>query len=306
MPKILVVDDAEEIRKLVSYSLRAAGYDTVLAASGAEALSVVENEPPDLMVLDVMMPGMSGFDVLRTLRTRFAHLDVPVILLTAKSELGDKAQGFEYGAEDYVTKPFAPRELAMRVAAHLRVRDERLRLREQAQADALTGIANRRLLMERAAQELSSAQRHEQELSLVLWDIDHFKHINDTYGHPCGDVILRDLARGIASQVRREDLLGRYGGEEFVLLMPLTPPAEALVTADRIRAGIYAREFVYEGERVHVSVSAGVAGYPRDGVQTVDELVQLADKRMYVAKHLGRNRVIGPEAAGETSGEAAA
>lgn len=302
MSTVLVVDDNVDIRRLASLSLKGAGYATVEAASGSEALSIIAATPPDLVVLDVMMPGMTGFDVLRELRARLCHLDLPVIFLTAKTDISDKEQGFELGAEDYLTKPFTPKELVLRVKAQLRLKSEGDKLRDDVRrqeqlscTDELTQAYNRRHLLQRMKEELAEAVRHERSVSFIMLDIDHFKQINDTYGHLAGDDILRQLADLARGHIRQEDILARYGGEEFGILLPTTQAQTAAFTAERIRSVVQGNKFTSGQLVIRVTASIGVAGFPADPVTTSDELIELADKRLYMAKHTGRNQVVGPE-----------
>lgn len=295
MGVILVVDDSIEIRQLVSFSLKAAGYKVAEAASGQEALDYISVSPPDLVILDVMMPGMTGFDVLRTLRENQDMGGIPVVFLTARTAVDDKVQGFESGAEDYLTKPFEPKELVLRVGLLLRKKAETERLRQESKTDGLTELANRRAINERISEELSESRRHRQALSILMFDIDHFKRINDTYGHPAGDELLKQMAALLKGSVREEDVVGRFGGEEFLALLPHTSALVALKMAERLRKRIADNPFDLGEVTVNITVSLGVAGMPEDDVSTPEELISLADKRLYVAKHLGRNRSIGAD-----------
>ncbi len=312
LPTVLIVDDTEEIRRLVWMGLKADGYKLVEASSGPEALFVIETLRPDIIVLDVMMPQMTGFEVLREMKQRFPDLDIPVIMLTARTELNDKVEGFEAGAQDYVTKPFEPRELAARVKVLLRARQERERLRAAAEGlaelsttDELTGLYNRRHLMRRVTESLAEHARHGVPVSLLLFDIDRFKAVNDTFGHLAGDDLLRELAAVLRPNTRQEDVLARYGGEEFVMLLPSSPVEAAMMTAERIRGLVAMHEFVCDGNTLRITVSIGVSGVPGDTVRSAEEFIAMADKRLYLAKHLGRNRVVGPEAAGQAESSAA-
>ncbi len=312
LPTVLIVDDTEEIRRLVRIGLKSSGYNTVEASSGPEALFVIETVRPDIMVLDVMMPQMTGFEVLREMKLRFPDLDIPVIMLTAKTETDDKVEGFEAGAQDYMTKPFEPRELAARVKVLLRARQERERLRAAAEGlealsttDELTGLHNRRHLMSRVSEAIAEHIRHGGPVSLLLFDIDRFKSVNDTYGHVAGDDLLRELADLLRPNIRQEDVLARYGGEEFVMLLPSTPVESAVVMAERVRELVAMHEFQCNGNPLRITVSIGVAGLPGDTVRTAEEFIAMADKRLYLAKHLGRNRVIGPEPPASTESSAA-
>lgn len=300
MPTVLVVDDEPAIRHLVAYSIKSGGLNVVEASNGIEALDIIASNQPDLLVLDVMMPGMTGFQVLREMKTRFPDADLPTILLTAKAELSDKTEGFESGAEDYVTKPFAPKELLMRVQAQLRLKEQRDKLRSAAQGlqqlsatDELTGAYNRRHLLQRIREEFSESNRHERAMSFILFDIDHFKSVNDNYGHLAGDAVLKNLAEVVRQSTRQEDVLARYGGEEFAILLPTTPREIAITLAERIRQSVASKPFAHENLTLQVTISLGVAGIPDDAVEDIEDLIEAADRRLYVAKNSGRNRTVG-------------
>lgn len=302
MSTVLVVDDTADIRRLASISLKNAGFTIMEAASGPEALEIISATPPDLVVLDVMMPGMTGFEVLQEVRSRMQHLDLPIIFLTAKSDLSDKEKGFELGAEDYITKPFVPKELVLRVTAHLRLKVEGDKLRHDAQVheqlsatDELTQTYNRRHLLQRMKEEISEAVRYGRPVSFIMFDIDHFKQINDTRGHLAGDDVLRQLSALTRSNIRQEDILARYGGEEFGILLPTTPAETAAHTAERLRQMVEANVFTSGEAAFHVTISIGVAGFPADPIESNEELIEVADKRLYAAKFTGRNKVVGPE-----------
>lgn len=302
MPTILVVDDTEEIRRLLRFSLKAAGFDAVEASNGPQALFMIETLRPDAMVLDIMMPQMTGYEVLREVKSRFPDMDLPVILLTAKTDISDKMEGFEAGAQDYLTKPFAPQELVMRVKAMLRLRQEREGLRNTAEGlaelsatDELTGLHNRRHLLQRISQCLSEYMRYNHPTALLLFDIDHFKSVNDTYGHTAGDDLLRQLSALLRTRVRQEDVLARYGGEEFIALLPSTPIRAASEMAERMLELVSSHRFECDGNSIHITISIGVAGVPGDEVTSAEELISIADKRLYVAKRTGRNRMVSRE-----------
>jgi diguanylate cyclase (GGDEF)-like protein len=284
----MVVDDADDIRRLLEKRLGAAGYQVVSYASAVLALPEVVREDPDLILLDVNMPELDGWEACRLLSQ--SNPDVPVIFLTAQGDVENRLTGFEAGARDYIVKPFHPAELLARVKAVIRERSATEAAEKRAETleimaitDALTGVANRRYFEIRYPEELERAARYGFDLSCLMIDIDHFKSINDTYGHATGDVVIREVAAVIKRAMRSIDFIARYGGEEFCALLPETDIAAALNIAERIREAI---EAVDLGDgRPRVTASLGAAAGVTNG------LVENADKALYDAKRRGRNRV---------------
>lgn len=241
MALILVVEDDPEINSLMALTLRVEDYDVIQAHDGEQALRMVEEHSPDLILLDVMMPRLSGYDVARVLHDRKVTARIPIIFVTAKSEMEDRVHGLEM-AIDYVCKPFAAPELLARVRAALRMRNlqEDLRatnekLAQLATTDALTQLCNRRHFNAKLEDELQRARRFGHPLALVLFDLDHFKNVNDTWGHVEGDVVLQTFARVLRSSVRRIDTIARLGGEEFGALLPATETKGAVAFAEKVR-----------------------------------------------------------------------
>ena len=287
--RILVADDEEDIRRLVALRLEAAGYEVVEAVNGEQALALARSNDPDLLLLDVSMPRLNGFDVCRELQSTGA-VAPPVIFLTAQAQTSARIEGLESGAVDYVTKPFEPAELIARVRAALRVKASKDALAAAAATDALTGVLNRGGLDIRAEQAVALASRHARPLACVMMDIDGFKGINDHYGHAAGDAVMREVALRIDGLRRRSDLFGRYGGDEFVMLLPETPPEGAQVMGERVRQVIAEAPIALPGARISVRASVGVASL-RPAMQRPEELYAAADAALYEAKRLGRDRV---------------
>lgn len=247
--KILVVDDVPVNVQLLTTYLTSVGYEVVTARDGQEALDQVAATLPDLILLDVMMPKLNGFEVCERLKSDPVTRIIPVIMVTALNEIEDKIKATESGADDFVSKPFNKLELLTRVKSLLRIKqlhDElsakvrelelaRERLRQLAITDGLTGLYNHRYFKEHLEQELYRASRHQSRVSVVMVDIDHFKKFNDTYGHPAGDAILRAIGRLLKENIRKIDLAARYGGEEFCLVLVETPKAAAVVVAEKVR-----------------------------------------------------------------------
>jgi two-component system cell cycle response regulator len=247
--KILVVDDVAVNVQLLTTYLTSVGYDVLTARDGEEALERVAATQPDLILLDVMMPKLNGFQVCERLKSDPATKVIPVIMVTALNEIEDKIKATESGADDFVSKPFNKLELLTRVKSLLRIKQlhddlrakvreleqARERLRQLAITDGLTGLYNHRYLKEHLEQELLRAQRHQLHVAVVMLDIDHFKKFNDTYGHPAGDTILRTIARLLKENIRKIDLAARYGGEEFCLVLVETNKIAAAIAAEKVR-----------------------------------------------------------------------
>jgi two-component system, cell cycle response regulator len=289
-PLILVVDDTPTIRELVSAQLELAGYHTVQATNGEEALRLATEHQPDVIVLDVSMRGLDGYAVCRRLQERDTSAP-PVIFLTANAHISARVEGLDSGAVDYVVKPFDAAELAARVRVALRTKARTEALTAAASTDGLTGLPNRRRLDERAAEAIAVADRYGRPLACLMIDVDHFKKINDTYGHAAGDAVLRETARRLCSVCRSADFVGRYGGEEFTVIMPETDLEGAVAAGERIRAILAAQPVQATGNDIWVTASVGVAGW-EPGVRAPDDLYTPADRALYRAKQLGRNRVV--------------
>jgi diguanylate cyclase (GGDEF)-like protein len=299
---VLVVDDAATNLQVVGEMLDLAGYGTTYATSGEQALQRLTTLTPDLILLDLMMPDLSGIEVCEKLQAQPQWQDIPVIFLTASNQKTHLIDAFAKGAVDYVTKPFEPVELLARVKVHLELkqtRDTLLKTLEQlhrlATTDALTGVANRRLLFELGHKMLGATQRHNQPLSLLMIDIDHFKQINDTYGHPVGDQVLQKLVEALQENLRQEDLLGRLGGEEFTAILPLTDLDSAHAVAERCRQQVAALDIqpaLLQHSSIHITISIGVAARCAQDT-TIDSLISRADHALYEAKRQGRNQVVG-------------
>lgn len=301
---ILVVDDVDVNIQLLTTYLSSEGYNVISANNGVDAIEKVRKECPDLVLLDVMMPKMNGFEVCKKIKSNEETNFIPVILVTALNELQDKIKGMNSGADDFISKPFNKLELLARVRSLLRIKylhDElkekvielqkaKEKLRQLAITDGLTGLYNYRYFKEQLQQELNRARRHNLVVSIAMIDIDHFKHYNDTNGHPAGDMILKEIARLLKENIRNIDLAARYGGEEFSLVLIETNKAAAKIVAEKIRKLIEQHSFAYEETQPcgKITISMGVATFPEDG-QEFDVLVNVADQRLYQAKEAGRN-----------------
>jgi diguanylate cyclase (GGDEF)-like protein len=294
---ILVADDSAVSRHLIERTLQTLGYGVVLAVDGHQAVEVLMRpDGPRLAVVDWMMPGLDGLEVCRRVRQRTAPYTY-VILLTARDRQEDVLAGLDAGADDFLTKPFDVIELRARLRSGERVLDlqEALfaaveALRHQATRDTLTGLWNRGLVLDGLARELHRAEREERPLSVVIADLDHFKRVNDTHGHPAGDSVLREAAERFRSALRGYDLIGRYGGEEFLIVLPGCEEARAAQVADRLRQALAARPIEAAGTLIAVTASLGLACATEPGTDSV-ALIKAADQALYRAKASGRNRV---------------
>jgi diguanylate cyclase (GGDEF)-like protein len=285
---VLVADDDSVTRAMVSSWLAQAGYDVVATADGDEALRVAREREPDLLLVDVTMPGRDGYEVCREIQGE-SLTPPPVIFLTAHSQTTARVAGLDAGAVDYIVKPFANDELVARVRAALRTKAVRDTYVERAARDGLTGLFNRRELDARAERAVALAIRHRRPLSCLLIDIDHFKKINDTHGHATGDAVLREVANRIQSSMRLSDIIARYGGEEFVVLLPEANGVQAVGAADNLRERLAVSLIEAGPLMIPVRASVGVAAWD-DMMRTVADLYAAADRALYRAKDLGRDR----------------
>lgn len=297
--KILIADDSIVSRHLLEATLLKWGYEVMVACDGAEALELLQREDaPALIILDWMMPGMTGVEVCRRIRQRANEPYTYILLLTSKSQKEDLIEGMEAGADDYITKPFDENELQVRLRAGKRLVDlqaellkAREELREQATRDSLTSLRNRSAILDELSRELARAQRDSRPLSLVIVDLDHFKKINDTYGHLAGDQVLREAARMMQNGIRQYDSIGRYGGEEFLILFPGCFEGDSYAQAERLRKQIGTSDVMVNDIPVRITASFGVTTALPGENCTAEALIRKADEALYVAKNSGRNRV---------------
>lgn len=298
MAKILLIDDSRLIAHVAKTILTKRGHEVVLAEDGMAGLEAAKSEQPDLILLDLIMPVMDGYQVCQKLKEEESTIEIPVIMLTSKAEPADKVKGLEIGALDYVTKPFDEGELVARVNIHLRlkelyeaVQEKNRQLQDLANKDGLTGLYNHRYFHEQLSKDFLHAKRYDESLSCVLLDIDYFKKFNDTHGHQTGDVVLSTLGRVIEDSIRDGDLAARYGGEEFALVLYHADGPAGYQVAERLRQMVESHEVHDKGNVLHVTISVGVATFPSGQIRDSKELIECADKALYKAKENGRNRV---------------
>lgn len=292
-PRLLVVDD-QPINIHTIYQIFHTDHEVFAATSGAQALEFCRHTPPDLILLDVVMPEMDGLEVCRRLKAEPSTADIPIIFVTAQTDPTDETRALETGGVDFITKPANPAVVRARVKTHLTLKAQGDILRGLVFVDGLTGVANRRRFDEMLQAEFRRCRRSATPLALLMIDIDHFKRYNDHYGHPTGDACLQAVASALKGHfTRSHDLVARYGGEEFVYLIPECSQADSRVKAENLRQAVQGLGIPHAASPTDSSVtlSIGVAAFIPDGQNTPQQLVAAADKALYVAKASGRNRV---------------
>lgn len=311
--RVLVVDDEPTSLRLVQVLLQREGHQVTTAANGQEALTLALQNPPQMVVTDWMMPGMDGVELCRRLRSTEAGRDLYILILTGQNEEGRIVEAFEAGADDHVPKPFNPKLLLARIrpgirviqlqerlqgevrekdVANARLAIEKRKFKVASMTDALTELPNRRYAMKRLEKEWATSERSHLPLSVILLDIDHFKRVNDTYGHDVGDQVLIATARGVHRVLRTSDTCTRMGGEEFLVICPGTPLEGAMLLAERIRLAVEGNEVAVPAFTDRsVTISLGVACSAAEGIDSIDSLLKSADEGVYQAKRLGRNCV---------------
>ncbi|MCE1247709.1 MAG: diguanylate cyclase [Firmicutes bacterium] len=321
---ILLAEDDESSLDILQFLLHQWGYRVITAVNGKEAMEKSDSIMPDLVISDVMMPLATGYDLCNHVKSRYKDVFIPVILITAKSDLDSKVAGLNIGADDYVTKPYSHHELEARIKALFRIKelhdeliksnkelvelnqklqkslDENKKLQAELEEkneqllqlsrhDGLTNLYNRRTFYELMDNELSRAKRYSLPLSCIMLDIDHFKSVNDTYGHLAGDFVLNKVAKILLKNSRQNDIVARYGGEEFVLLLPNTNSKQADIVAERIRKEIETTGFLFSDHKIAMSISCGV-GQLFDEDEDKNMFLKAIDEELYRAKRQGRNQ----------------
>ncbi len=297
---ILIVEDSDIVRTQVIELLKAVALFDIFheAADGVEGLTILNSTPVDMILCDLMMPNMDGFEFLAKVKGRKELKDIPVIILSGQEESTLKIKGLGFGARDYVTKPFDAGELTARIMVHLNIKaiqDEMRKtnelLKELSITDHLTHLYNRRYLMDALGLEFQRTLRNKGELCMVFMDIDHFKTVNDTYGHQNGDLVLAALAEVVQVELRRYDIAARYGGEEFALILPETSLPDGAAIAERLRQSVQKMSFPPPMASLTVTISQGIAALPSPHIDSIDALIRTADDALYRAKQNGRNRI---------------
>ena len=308
--EIVIVDDSPDNLRLLIGILKEQGYKVRPAPSGARALATVRKMPPALILLDIMMPEMNGYEVCRQLKKDETTRDIPVIFLSALNKVFDKVKAFKVGGVDYISKPFQVEEVMVRVNTHLMIQakqkalslknealveksviitEQAKKLEQLATKDCLTGLSNRRDFQEKVELEEKRFKRTQRRFSIILLDIDHFKNVNDTYGHDFGDRVLINVARTLNQGLRAQDIIARWGGEEFICLLPETDADGARHVAEKIRTKIGAQRQDRGDASVSVTVTLGICVY--DGSCSIEDSIKSADTALYEGKKYGRNQV---------------
>ena len=301
--RILLIEDSRSQADEIQKHLELLGYEILWAKDGVNGLKLLNTESPDIVILDVVLPDIDGHEVCRWIKMQ--GRGVPVIMLTIKGEVGDRVMGLHTGADDYLPKPFSWEELNARIYACLRTRNIQEELRNKNQqleellhqvekmaiTDSLTGLYNRRRFQESLQKEFHRCHRYKVPLTCLLIDLDHFKVINDTYGHQTGDAVLSETGKLLLKTFRDIDTVARYGGEEFTAILPETDKRAAAQAANRLMTAVAGHPFTGKETALHVTVSIGISGIPDEAITSPDQLIQAADFALYGAKQAGRNRI---------------
>lgn len=294
--KVLVIDDSPEVHRLLRARLRHEDLELLEATSREAGIELAASRSPTLILLDLDMGGVDGYETLRNVREAGATRNTPVIVLSSRATPQDKVTAFELGAVDFIAKPIEMAEARVRIRSAVRTTRLMLMLSAQARLDGLTGLWNRFYFDDRWAEECSRAQRHRRSLSLAILDADHFKSINDTFGHPAGDAVLQQIGAIVRREARLSDIPCRYGGEEFAVIMPDTSATDSCVLVERIRAAVQEVVWPRHPER-RVTISAGVTTVVPLPEIAPSKWIEAADQNLYRAKQSGRNRLVADEAA---------
>ena len=288
---VLVIEDHPDQRDLLAIVLQREGYRVVTASNGVEALEKLESENVQIALSDIMMPKMDGFELIKQVRSNPSLKSIYLILITARIQEGDRVRGLDLGADDYITKPFSFSELLARIRVGSRVVQYQQHLEYQTQVDSLTGLFNRRAFENKMNEEFERSKRYHNQLSILILDIDNFKMINDTYGHHGGDAALVKISETLRERTRQSDFPSRYGGEEFVLVLPETDQDNALQVANKIHESIRRNSFGTTTRPFTLTVSIGVSSTSAQVYSDWRDLVADADRALYLAKNSGKDRV---------------
>jgi diguanylate cyclase (GGDEF)-like protein len=302
---VLVVDDNSENLKVLGGILKNnTDYKLAFAMNGEEAVKFAHAHEPDMVLLDVMMPGMDGFEVCSLLKNDDVSKDIPVIFITAKTEPDDIVKGFSVGGVDYITKPFHETELLMRIRTHMELKNIRdaledknrelseayEKIEELALTDSLTGIPNRRNITSVLHKEVSRSSRNGYVFSMIMCDIDFFKKVNDNYGHDVGDYVLQRVSKILKKNLREQDVVSRWGGEEFLIMLPDTELDSAFFVAEKLRVAIKDAKMEFEEHSFGITMTFGVSEFNRQN--GLEKSIKKADDALYEGKQTGRDKVV--------------
>jgi two-component system, cell cycle response regulator len=297
-PTVLVADDDSKTREYLTKLLRSQGIEVEAVDSGQKAINRVNRGRVDLVMLDIIMPGLDGLDTCRLIKGIMRNEFLPIVLITAKTDVESRVIGLRIGADDYICKPFDERELLARVNNLLRIKrmhdlmnESKARIQSMSDKDELTGLFNCRYLESRVNEEFKRAERYREPLTCIMVDIDFFKEVNDQFGLDAGDAVLREMARRLLKAVREVDVVVRSGGEKFLLVLPSTNFPGALSVADRVWRSIGSNPFIINNTSKALTVSLGVAVFPSSDIKTKDDLIKAADHALFQAKAEGRDGI---------------
>lgn len=288
--RILVIDDNKFNVKLLSEILTDEGYTVYSEYSGESILEKCNLYQPDAILLDIMMPGIDGFEVCRILKDDSKTYNIPVIMVTAKTDPEDLKYAFELGAFDYIKKPIDESEVLARLDSALRFSQRQRQLEDLAMKDGLTNLYNHRLIIELFYKEFEKSTRNKQPIAFMMLDLDHFKEVNDTFGHQVGDQVLKDISLILMENSRSSDVIGRYGGEEFSITLPNVSKEDAYIISERIRHAVENFTHLISQAKLFVTVSIGICVHYPDSKKTAQDVIAEADKALYLSKSGGRNR----------------
>lgn len=293
---ILIVDDIPKNLQVIGSHLGHEDFELIMATSGEAALDVLEDDIPDLILLDINLTGIDGIETCKRIKEEEKLQNIPIIFLTAKTDIDDIVLGFEVGAVDYITKPFNKAELKARIHTHLELHHLRQELVEKnrelevlSRTDPLTKLNNRRSMMEFLRYETGRIDRGADPAGVILMDIDNFKSFNDTYGHEAGDEILKKVSQCLMETVRKSDKVARWGGEEFLVVLPETSASGTEDVAEKIRKNIEEAELIYNEQRLNITITAGCSTLIDENI---DRSINYADEKLYIGKEQGKNRII--------------
>jgi two-component system cell cycle response regulator len=289
--KVLIAENAQDAHEICGI-LSGEGYECVFVEKSGEFIDRVYTELPNLIILGIRLSHPSGLDILKKLKSAPSTWNIPVILSAANRCTKTLAKGYELGAFDYISKPYFKEEILARVRNITYTNSRVEELEQLLDRDYLTGLYNRRFFMERFVEELAWSARYQEPLSVLMLDIDHFKKINDTYGHGCGDEVLKQVAKTLTSALRTEDIVARYGGEEFIILLSNTGSDGAATSGEKLRAAVRQTAFCCDDIRLTVTISVGVTVSDGSVESSTDTIIGQADNALYAAKEGGRNRVV--------------
>lgn len=288
---MLIADDSKLNIVIITDILKSEGYEVYSVTSGTEVIDAIKKYKPDIVLLDLVMPGKDGFTVCSEIKSDYQFKNLPVIMVTARTEAKYLKTALEIGAFDYIRKPVDSIEVIARINSALRYKEHQEKLEEMAMKDGLTGLYNHALLIELLAKEHSRQKRLNGSLAFLMIDIDYFKKVNDTYGHLKGNEVIKGVADIMRSAIREGDVAGRYGGEEFGIVLSNLPKDKVVAISERIRRRIALQSFSLEGQTVNITVSIGVCYKAPDNDISHKDMIKIADEAMYEAKRSGRNNV---------------